>query len=710
MKNLWYLTITLFLITSCNLSNNKTLSDKAVITGHVSNFSKISEHDFIDFIYYDLFDGQKKIIKDIDEDGNFSFELDNLDKPTEFYLKYASLLTYCIFPGDSLHFEIDGNCWEGRKKRYEYFTITGSSEKFNRNLAKYNQLISDSLNTRQFFYEESNVIRNSTIEYYKKFETAYIKRKQLLTNKFNSENNVSEQFVEWTTQNVKFTEWNNLFRYTWLHPHYNKFDGKKQYEFKKNIPDSYFAFLDNWDQENKDYLGSITYMQFLHEYKSYKMSLIDHDKINKMYVAESFHPIKDFDKINKLKYPDEKGFVLDLLIAQDFSHLLDANFKLTKKYIILDKIKDTEVRERITAKYNYVESFENDKSLANNLNHENADEFLKALVKKHPNKVIYIDFWATWCGPCIGEMPYSRKVKKKLEGKDVVFVYLANRSGESVWKSTIAKNKIEGDHYLLTDKQFSNLSKVFGITGVPHYALINKEGIIVDKNAPRPRTGDLLVNLIENHISGKELTAIAENKYVKPQNNVVAQTKQPKNVAFTLDNFENNWDVKGLNFEKTENGTLQKNSGGWANVAGAIKKDLELKGDFMIETKLRMVEGVSGYPTAGFFIDGSLDNNDPSLAFCLFGAHNTQSVGIHKSRNITSGGWVGDGYTNTPIEGLSIYNWTILKIEKRGNNVQFYVNGKEHGTPIEFKNLEGNLGLMGESSIAEFEYVDFKRL
>ncbi len=80
---------------------------------------------------------------------------------------------------------------------------------------------------------------------------------------------------------------------------------------------------------------------------------------------------------------------------------------------------------------------------------------------------------------------------------DVVFVYLANRSGVIVWKRTIEERDIQGDHYLLTETQYSNMSKTFEFRGIPHYVLIDKKGNIIDKDAPRPSSGDVIINSIK---------------------------------------------------------------------------------------------------------------------------------------------------------------------------------------------------------------------
>ena len=95
------------------------------------------------------------------------------------------------------------------------------------------------------------------------------------------------------------------------------------------------------------------------------------------------------------------------------------------------------------------------------------------------------------------ELPYAEQLKSEFDKNDVLFVYLAYRSGETIWKKTIAERDIQGDHYLLTETQYSNLSKTFKFSGIPHYVLIDKKGNIINKDAPRPSSRDIIINAIK---------------------------------------------------------------------------------------------------------------------------------------------------------------------------------------------------------------------
>lgn len=111
---------------------------------------------------------------------------------------------------------------------------------------------------------------------------------------------------------------------------------------------------------------------------------------------------------------------------------------------------------------------------------------LSSIFKKYKGKVIYVDFWASWCIPCRAEMPNAAILKEKLKGKDVVFLYFGYNDKETAWLKARKQLDIQGEHYLLNDKMIKEADKIFGINGIPHYAIIDKNGRIISKRADHP--------------------------------------------------------------------------------------------------------------------------------------------------------------------------------------------------------------------------------
>ncbi|EKU87664.1 TlpA family protein disulfide reductase [Bacteroides oleiciplenus] len=110
------------------------------------------------------------------------------------------------------------------------------------------------------------------------------------------------------------------------------------------------------------------------------------------------------------------------------------------------------------------------------------------LLEKHKGKVIYIDFWASWCVPCRKEMEPASELRKQYEGKDVVFVYLAYNDTENSWEKAVREEKlstIETSYFILNSKNSKMLENI-DLRLIPRYIIIDKNGKLVEMNAPRP--------------------------------------------------------------------------------------------------------------------------------------------------------------------------------------------------------------------------------
>jgi thiol-disulfide isomerase/thioredoxin len=115
--------------------------------------------------------------------------------------------------------------------------------------------------------------------------------------------------------------------------------------------------------------------------------------------------------------------------------------------------------------------------------------------------VIYVDFWGTWCAPCRENMKLMPTIKEELADREVIFMYFANNSPEQSWKSVIKEMGLTAPnvvHYRLPDEQEALIERYFSIDSFPTYLLVDRQGNVLDRDAPDPRDKNRLFKALDN--------------------------------------------------------------------------------------------------------------------------------------------------------------------------------------------------------------------
>lgn len=97
-------------------------------------------------------------------------------------------------------------------------------------------------------------------------------------------------------------------------------------------------------------------------------------------------------------------------------------------------------------------------------------------------KVIYLDLWATWCGPCMQEMPQFEKLKQKYKDKNIAFVSLSIDENTGIWKKNVADRKADGIQWFISRNKLLD----YNVVTIPRTIIIDRLFKIADLNAPMP--------------------------------------------------------------------------------------------------------------------------------------------------------------------------------------------------------------------------------
>jgi thiol-disulfide isomerase/thioredoxin len=124
--------------------------------------------------------------------------------------------------------------------------------------------------------------------------------------------------------------------------------------------------------------------------------------------------------------------------------------------------------------------------------------FFSDILKNNSKKLIYVDVWASWCGPCIEQMTYLKKYEEKIQESTNIISISVDTDSEK-WKNAMKKYNLERNQYLMPNESAKEFNRSLNIDGIPRYILINNDGDIISWNAPSPKYIDKLLLIIKNY-------------------------------------------------------------------------------------------------------------------------------------------------------------------------------------------------------------------
>ncbi len=463
-------------------SNKNQESTLTVVTGNVSNLqvypnTKEFTLDILDFR------GKKTIFRDsIKSDGSFKFEFDlYATQDINIYPKVGKIIAQ---PGDSIHLNIDF-------KDIGNVHFSGDGRKSNTDLYKY---LNSNYSVFEFRNRETRKMNPPSYKYFcDSVKTVAEQKRQ----EFIKETNPSQLIVKWTKDYINTAYQKSLLTF----PHYLAYKSKIKYE-DLDIPNDYYNFLENIEESLSDSIFNTKVYELINAYTgSFAQRTIKDTTLSKDEYISTL--------ISSLSENHTESFLKQILIGNIFYQSLNRNdldFFTDNKMLLEKNVHEPSLKIPLNNYYNDLQ-----KQMENIEIHSNAilaklkgtsvKSVIDEILSKNKGKVIYIDFWATWCGPCKAEMPNSKKLKKKLEGEDIVFVYICLNSEERQWKLNLSQMQLDGTHYFCNKEQSKSIRESFEIKGIPHYMLINKNGHIFEAGSYLRPMRPLTIKKIEKLLS-----------------------------------------------------------------------------------------------------------------------------------------------------------------------------------------------------------------
>ncbi|MEP1487736.1 MAG: TlpA disulfide reductase family protein [Algibacter sp.] len=384
--------------------------------------------------------------------------------------------------GGKIHLTYDGNNFR-------------SSAKFS---GKYSE-------SNKYFFLKKELGKKLTgdpTEYYAKTESEFLKHSKFIKDSLNtfldSFNDIPEAFLEEERKELKYRYLVDLTNYEKRHglasyeEKYGEYNGINDKVLDFKVSDDFLTELKDIDFENEEDFSSSYYYREL-------VSWHYEDEINELAKKED----NDVSLAKMKVYATIPNDLIrnNLLVGTSMSFMgdtkkLDEFYQIFQSYALQTRFSDI-----IKEKYNKLKKLSKGTPspiFTDYINHAGGKTSLDDLKGKY----VYIDIWATWCVPCLKEVPFLEKVEKEFHGKNIHFVSISidNDKAFDKWKKMVTDKNMTGIQLIADNSWSSSFIDGYQLSGVPRFILLDPEGKIVMAYAPRPSNPDLVALFNELNI------------------------------------------------------------------------------------------------------------------------------------------------------------------------------------------------------------------
>jgi thiol-disulfide isomerase/thioredoxin len=246
------------------------------------------------------------------------------------------------------------------------------------------------------------------------------------------------------------------------------------------------------DRFFKDSLGALSYLMSVVNEKVGKLKDPKLQGLNYMAIYDTLASINNMGNLVKAQILTQ---TMEQIVQTNSASEVQSYLKKFEQDV-LDSTRINEIKQKygLNSKITDTLYLKNVYSQVNNL---------KTVLLQKRGKLIYVDFWATWCAPCVASLPASAELRSAYAGKDIEFLYISKDENYDRWLKGIEKHGINNaNSFIIDNLHTSKFLDDLKIDFIPRYLLYDRNGNLVHRNAPGPEDPKLKV-LLDSYLNKK---------------------------------------------------------------------------------------------------------------------------------------------------------------------------------------------------------------
>lgn len=417
----------------------------------------------------------QKFEAELNEDGTFSVEIP-LDSPASMmFMHKRERTSLFLYPGEALSITLDVDQFDETLS----YTGEGQSALASNFLAAYFLKMQDGEKGREI----GKHIREDKPEFFKNYRlTRYEEQLEILDAAMDT-STLPKEFLAHLEAEWQYEVMSDILASPGVYAYYQKipedsveipanftdFIGKAKIENPRAIatmPQTYFRFLDGYipfvlQQELE--LSERPEVDVLYDYTR---ELLQDDSVRVFYLANVLMSAFQYGDYSKAEAVYEK-MIMSVPVPYVYRDPLDLTYEELKKI----------APGQPAPAFALVDQ-------------DGKEVSLESLA----GTVLYVDFWASWCGPCRYESPYAKELQAKFANKPVTFVYISLDEDEEAWRKALEEEGLKGVH--LWAKGFdTEVAKSYNVKAIPNYFIIGADGNIFENRPDRPSGENIVAEL-----------------------------------------------------------------------------------------------------------------------------------------------------------------------------------------------------------------------